>query len=148
MSIYPLLEFFENDLFMVCFVKKVGKMTVANALERKVPIIVCSTAPDEMPRGENEARQRFAQGDVVFAVVDGITVLLPRGAKYVMQDKYCRWFFSEKYPVYSKDDWFPDKLPIQYDDNGAIKLLRTKPEKSWVDTRNKTIFRKQRKVNG
>lgn len=122
-------------------------MTVANALERDVPIIVCSTAPEQMPKGEQEARQKFAEGDVVFAVVDGITVLLPKNAKYVMQDKYCRWYFSEKYPVYSKDDWFPDKLPIQYDHNGSIKLLQTKPEQSWENTRNKTIFRKPRKVN-
>lgn len=120
-------------------------MTAVKAQEREIPVIICSTIDDELLRDEREARQRLAEGDVTFAVVDGITVILPKSAKYIMQDKHQRWYFSEKYPVRSQEDWFPDKRPIQYSDKGANRLLTTKSNKPWQETRYKTIFRENRK---
>lgn len=119
-------------------------MTAAKAQDRTIPLIICSTIEDDLPREEREARQRLAEGDVTFAVVDGITVILPRSARYIMQDKHQRWYFSEKYPVKSKEDWFPDKRPIQYIENGAVRLLTTKPNQHWHETRHRTIFREGR----
>lgn len=120
-------------------------MTAFSAQERQVPIIVCNTVADEeFPSEEMIAREKLQTGGVTFAVVDGITVILPRNARYIMQDKYQRWYFSEKYPVNSKDDWFPDKLPIQYVENGTIRLLSSKPNKNWRETRHKTIYREPR----
>lgn len=123
-------------------------MTAANTRERGIPLIICSTIDDDLPREECEARQRLAEGDVTFAVVDGITVILPKSAKYIMQDKHQRWYFSEKYPVRSQEDWFPDKRPIQYTDKGAVRLLTTKSNTPWRETRHKTIFRESRKDFG
>lgn len=120
-------------------------MTAVKAQEREIPVIICSTIDDDLPREEREARRRLAEGDVTFAVVDGITVILPKSAKYIMQDKHQRWYFSEKYPVRSQEDWFPDKRPIQYTDKGAVRLLTTKSNKPWRETRHKTIFRESRK---
>lgn len=117
-------------------------MSGYNTVVHQIPIIVCSTIGGEIPNGEDEARKKFSAGDVVFAIIDGITVLLPSTAKYIMQDKYHRWYFSSKYPQKTKDDWFAEKRPIQYTSSGKLTLLQSNCVGGWGKTRHKTMFKK------
>ncbi len=108
----------------------------------KIPLIICSTVKENLPKDEADARKRMADGDISFAIIDGVTVILPPTAKFIIQDRNNIWYFSDSFPRLTSEDWNPEKKPIQYNENGSVKLLVTKPKMPWQDTRQKTICRK------
>ena len=76
----------------------------------------------------------------VFAVIDGRKIYLPEDARYVMQDSRGIWFFCNRKPRISEDDWTVNKTSIACKTHrGVVRALRTEAHSPWLDSCQRTI---------
>ena len=76
----------------------------------------------------------------VFAVIEGKKVYLPENARYVMQDSRGIWFFCNRKPRISEDDWTVNKTSIACKtDRGVVRALKTEARSPWLDSCQRTV---------
>ena len=76
----------------------------------------------------------------VFAIIDGKKIYLPEDARYVMQDSRGIWFFCNRKPRISEDDWTVNKTSIACKTTrGVVRALRTEARSPWLDSCQRTI---------
>ena len=76
----------------------------------------------------------------VFAVIEGKKIYLPEKARYVMQDSRGIWFFCNRKPRISEDDWTVNKTSIACKtDRGVVRALKTEARSPWLDSCQRTI---------
>ncbi len=76
----------------------------------------------------------------VFAVIEGKKIYLPENARYVMQDSRGIWFFCNRKPRISEDDWTVNKTSIACKtDRGVVRALKTEARSPWLDSCQRTV---------
>ena len=75
-----------------------------------------------------------------YAVIEGRQVPLPRDARFYFQDKRGCWYWSSRKPRVKGDDWTPNKVPVQIDNDKGHRRCLITPTRTAADAWRDTVM--------